>query len=77
METEVQNFYILEIEQSWKPIFAVGQNFVVLNGKVLHKQFPLKPAGLQQYTLLKEVPTRKFVLTWTYLYSKGLQKKEK
>ena len=40
-----KRFYNLEIDKTWTPIFATDCHFVVLNGKVTQKQFPLRPAG--------------------------------
>ena len=40
-----KRFYNLEIDKTWTPIFAIDHHFAVLNGKVIQKQFPLRPAG--------------------------------
>ena len=71
-----KNFYTLEIEQSWTPIFAVGQNFAVLNGKVLHKQFLLKPAGVRTVHSAQGCTYNEICIDMDTSDSKDLQKKE-
>ena len=71
-----RHFYTTEIEQSWTPIFSIGRNFSVLNGKVLHKQFPLRPAGATTIHSAQGGTYKQICIDMDISDSIGLQKNE-